>query len=129
MAAGGNLKLYDEGIEHSTSVLERGKLCPLLNWIKMTNLSSGTNPLSDRDGLKSNMHSLTVRACMMCVARAALTHRTNEWANHFMASSAHDAPTPTPTPSERRKKKFPASSDAACFGLPLESARLSGTRG
>ena len=44
----------------------------------MTNLSGGTNPLSDRDGLKSNMHSLTVRACMMCVARAALTHRTKE---------------------------------------------------
>ena len=77
---------------------------PLLSLIKMTNLSGGTNPLSDRDGLKSNMHSLTVRACMMCVARAALTHRTNEgrneWANHFMASSAHDADAVRPEEEE-----------------------------
>ena len=73
----------------------------------MTDPSGGTNPLSGRDGLKSNMHSLTVRACMMCVARAALTHRTNEgtneWANHFMASSAHDADAAAVRPEEEEE--------------------------
>ena len=39
---------------------------------------------------------------MMCVARAALTHRTN----YFMASSAHDRPEEGEEEEVRRRRRF-----------------------
>ena len=86
-------------------------LFPMLNWIKMTNLSGGTNPLSDRDGLKSNMHSLTPCACMHDVRGACRSHspneRRNEWADHFMASSAHDADAAAAVRTEEEDEEVP----------------------